>query len=647
MSIISDISAAIGEVKKNFNAISQASDKIMKSDGSNGESRFFARPMDSVARAAKKSVLYFPVVMSESIGADTAATIAKAIQVRAAEYVRLMISNMGTINAARTGKQAVVAAIRGATLKDALMKEEFIQANPFVRKNLAELVEHTFLEDGLRDPLEKMLVVEASPMPPTPSRPMNTKALTPDAAADLAANMYQKARGGYGPDRDEVERIVTGILRNPYIANAREMLISKGLGDVVADLEYRAFKKSDHAERYRNTDAVQASSAVDHAKELFDNGTQEGRARAKAIVGELIGRHGHDVVEMIRTAGMGALIAELDLAYDEQEAARLRRKELDDPAAVEAQRRREEVAEAIRQANRMTTGKDPRSSPQGMAAATKIIQDIMATGDPTGIGALRNNKATARIVNMLEKLPDGVVRDGAYDISATSNKVTVAGNIDFNKLNQFQPVLLNLEIRYESNEGEPMPITDTLMLGVKGVAHPIPSLDIVTGLGTALQRDSLVLQFFRMTSGETSFLKDFVLNLNVAKSRSSARTTSGTKMLETLRRQSEWNDRRGNWLVAAITKRNFIPPTTTMVITADEVDKIRSLYGVDFSKPAVVRELLRSHNLMGFMIVDEAIGLVRVFEDGDDDFDRLPIDTLKAQGKETSVKDIMTILARS
>ena len=43
MSIISDISAAIGEVKKNFNAISQASDKIMKDDGSNGESRFFAR----------------------------------------------------------------------------------------------------------------------------------------------------------------------------------------------------------------------------------------------------------------------------------------------------------------------------------------------------------------------------------------------------------------------------------------------------------------------------------------------------------------------------------------------------------------------------------------------------------------------------
>ena len=162
-----------------------------------------------------------------------------------------------------------------------------------------------------------------------------------------------------------------------------------------------------------------------------------------------------------------------------------------------------------------------------------------------------------------------------------------------------------------------------------------------------MQRDSLFLQYFRMTSGETSFVKDFVLNLNVAKARTSRSTSSGTKVLETLRRQSEWNERRSNWVIAAISKRNFVPPTTTVVITTDEVDKIRSLYGVDFSKPGSARDLLRSHNLMGFIIVDEAIGLVRVFEDGDDDFDRLPIDTLKAQGKETSVKDIMTILARS
>jgi hypothetical protein len=192
-----------------------------------------------------------------------------------------------------------------------------------------------------------------------------------------------------------------------------------------------------------------------------------------------------------------------------------------------------------------------------------------------------------------------------------------------------------------------MDITDRLTLGVKAIAHPIPSLDLVTGLGTSLQRDNFILQFFRMTSGETSFLKDFVLNLKVAKARASGKTTSGRKVLETLRRQAEWNTRRDNVLFSKLTDRGFVPPTATMVVTADEVEKIRSLYGVDFSKPGTVRDMLRSHNLMGFIIVDEAIGLVRVFEDGDDDFDRLPISTLKSQGKEASVKDIMTILARS
>ena len=287
-----------------------------------------------------------------------------------------------------------------------------------------------------------------------------------------------------------------------------------------------------------------------------------------------------------------------------------------------------------------------RDTPQTRNVAAQRIMNLMAQGNGD-VNALRKDPNCSKLIDMIEKLPAGVIKDGSYDISAGSNKARVADAIDFNKLNQFQPVLLDLTIRYQAQNGDPMPITDSLALGVKGVAHPIPSMDLVTGLGTALQRDSLVLQFFRMTSGETSFLKDFVLNLKVAKMRASAKTTSGAKVLETLRRQSEWNERRSNVLIASIAKRGFVPPTTTLVVTADEVEKIKSLYGVDFTKPAAVRDLMRSHNLMGFMIVDEAIGLVRVFEDGDDDFDRLPIDTLKAQGKETSIKDLMTILARS
>lgn len=564
MSIIKDIFDAFDEVKRNLGAMQKAPDKIMNSGRAAGaEGRFFERPIDSVARRAKQSILYFPVIGSESLSAATLGIIAKATQVRAAEYVRLMIANMDPVEAGSVGKSAVIGAIRGATLKDALLSNEDAAAvSGLVRKNLSVLVEHTFLEDGLRPALL--------------------------SEAGVAGAIHQRRMP-------------------PSASQTRE---------------------------------VDFEDLVSQLKTEYLNGTEMGKANAVARFRKLSQEYnfGADAIAHMRNNGLADLVDQADEPIRQQQAKNAPRPAAPTPEAEEKARRDKEMADIISVASRNT--------PQARNMAAQRIMNLMAQGNGN-VNALRKDPNCSKLIDMIEKLPAGVIKDGSYDISAGSNKARVADAIDFNKLNQFQPVLLDLTIRYQAQNGDPMPITDSLALGVKGVAHPIPSMDLVTGLGTALQRDSLVLQFFRMTSGETSFLKDFVLNLKVAKMRASAKTTSGAKVLETLRRQSEWNERRSNVLIASIAKRGFVPPTTTLVVTADEVEKIKSLYGVDFTKPAAVRDLMRSHNLMGFMIVDEAIGLVRVFEDGDDDFDRLPIDTLKAQGKETSIKDLMTILARS
>ena len=562
-SIISDIADAFGEIKKNLGAMTQAPDKIMNAGKTAGaEARFFSRPIDSVARRAKQSILYFPVIGSESLSSETLAIIAKATQVRAAEYVRLMISNMDPVEAADYGKTAVVAALRGATLKDAFIANEDVDAaSDMLRKRLSHLVEHAFIEDGLREPLSEAPGILNHPGVTNSTQPAQRgkswdAGMTTD---EVVSNIEKLWKSGNAVQQAEARQAAERLLRNPRLGDGLGKLHASGLDDLIADLNTSELKR--------------------------------GAAQARPT-----------------------------------------------PEAEEAARRDKRIAEAQALAKKGTA--------QGREAATQIIQDLMSTGDGS-VGKLKTDPATAKIVAMLEKLPGGVVRDGSYNVTATANRADVARNIDFDKLNAFQPILLDLTIRYKTPAGEPLPITDRIALGVKGVAHPIPSLDLVTGLGTALQRDSLVLQFFRMTSGETSFVKDFVLNLKVAQMRASAKTTTGAKVLETLRRQAEWNDRRSNWLIASIAKRGFVPPTTTMVVTSDEVEKIKSLYGVDFTKPSAVRELMKSHNLMGFIIVDEAIGLVRVFEDGDDDFDRLPISTLKSQGKEGSLKDILTILARS
>lgn len=584
MSIIKDVLDTLGELKTSVAGVAGLK-KQANQTGDSREARFFSRPMDSVARQAKKSVLYFPVVASESLSAETVQIIAKAVQVRAAEYVRLWVTNMDPVSLSSHGKAAVISSLRGASLKDALVDPNVVAetaaVDKLVRTKLSQLVEHVFFEEGLNRPLT-------------------------DASALLTEAIGRKPG--------------TSLKFEPAAAAAAQ-------------------------KRVVNTGELRA--LIEPLENLLKNGSA-GRAEAMRRLATLMrdDRFTRDqILEINRD--LAPLLDEVDRDAD---AAERRRQERNAPAPerlspeqMEIERRRRLVADTIELANR----RDEKNqlSRVGRVAAMRNIQELLSTNDGDGLAKLRANPETAKIVAMMEKIPGRILDDGSYEI--TGNGARVSDGISFDKLNAFQPVLLDLQIRFQLADGSLDQGQTSVMLGVKGVAHQVPGLDLVTGLGTALQRDSLLLQFFRMTSGETSFVKDFLLNLDTAKVRASGRTTAGAKVLETLRRQAEWNTRRANVVVKSMTDRGFVPPTTTMVVSADEVEQIKSMYGVDFSKPGAVRELLKSHNLMGFIIVDEAIGLVRVFEDGDDDFDRLPITTLKSQGKETSVKDIMTILARS
>ena len=571
MSIIKDVIDAFDEIKKGASAVTRAKGDLGKAkEAATAETRFFSRPMDSVARNAKKSVLYFPVVASESLSAETVTVVTKAVQVRAAEYVRLWVSNMDPVELAQHGKGAVIASLRGATLKDALLKDPYAvqeATDTLVRTRLSTLIEHAFFEDGMRAPLYETPVFLSEVKKPGPPANVAGANTISQLVYDISALATNNGKVGEA----EAMKRLRELLRDPAVSRNYILALDPDLSVLL--------------------DRIDADmTAADEARE------------AKRTV-----------------------------------------RPTKTPEQEERERRDRLVQDTIDLANRKTA--NGQISRTGRLAAMKNIQQIMSTNDGQGIAALRRNAETARIVAMMEKLPGRVLEDGTYEVSG--NAASVADSISFDKINQFQPVLLDLRIRFKLADGSLDQAQTPLLLGVKGVAHQVPGLDLVTGLGTALQRDNFVLQFFRMTSGETSFVKDFLLNLNTAKMRASGRTTSGAKVLETLRRQAEWNDRRANYFVKAVTNRGFVPPTTTMVVSADEVEQIKSLYGVDFSKPSAVRDLLKSHNLMGFIIVDEAIGLVRVFEDGDDDFDRMPIATLKTQGKETSIKDIMTILARS
>jgi hypothetical protein len=513
MGFLNDMKELVGELTGVVRGLRAAPDQLNKAAGDlNGPDDFLQRPIDSVAKRAKSSILLFPVVGSESLSPETVATISRAVQVRATEYVRLYVTNLDPREGG--GKGAIVSSLQGSSLKDAIFDESASEVGAYVRKNIVSLVESA-MGGGLeiRPPLERHILSEALKDP----RTSNIRNFKPNSSPSSSQHPVTMSR------KDAENLWANNISANP------------GAGS-----------------KPRSPISPEAEMAEQEAK-------VKTHSTAK-----------HDSEEL-----------------------------------------------------------------------TRLVAQLMQRGDARDL-LNQMKKTDERVVGLIasmEKLPKD-----ALEVYTNEARVSGWKPTEFDKVNRFPPVLLDLTVHHKSGDN----VHETkMMIGVKAVAHVVPSVDLVTGLGTALQRDSLFLQFMRLTSGETSFVKDFVLNLGAAKARASSKTSGGTKMLETLRRQAEWNDLRRTWVVAAVSKRGFVPPTTTVIVTADEVERIRGLYGVDFSKPAVARDLLKSHNLMGFAIVDESIGLVRFYEDGDGDFDRIPMSEIKERGSQTSVKDMMTILART
>jgi hypothetical protein len=219
--------------------------------------------------------------------------------------------------------------------------------------------------------------------------------------------------------------------------------------------------------------------------------------------------------------------------------------------------------------------------------------------------------------------------------------------VELEKANRFLPILLDLTIVIKSSADNVASAEHKLVLGIKGTVHPVPGADLVVGLGESPKRNSFFLSTLRLVSGEISFVSDYVLHLDVARARAASGTSAGQQVLEHLRRNAENNRTNSLLLATDLLKPGFVPPTATIVITADEAAQIRARYGVDYGKIGAAKALFLSHNIMGLMIVDEALGFARVFEDGDENFDRVPLSELENRGRQTELKDILTLMGRN
>jgi len=180
------------------------------------------------------------------------------------------------------------------------------------------------------------------------------------------------------------------------------------------------------------------------------------------------------------------------------------------------------------------------------------------------------------------------------------------------------------------------------MVGVKTIIHTIKSESIEQNLVRGVTRGNAIFNFLRWSTGETEFFKDFVFAINNIRQDVNSKF-SDSRWWTVLRRRSKRSS-----LLRKLNTKNQLLPNSTIVITMDEVHKIRNEHSVDLMSTTTVRKLMSEYFLISFVVADTASEIAYFMYDGESDFQQYSYTSLERENSNQAreVKNIMQILGK-
>jgi len=250
--------------------------------------------------------------------------------------------------------------------------------------------------------------------------------------------------------------------------------------------------------------------------------------------------------------------------------------------------------------------------------AKKISEELLKTPNED----LRNDSLNDKTIDWktLERISE--------EESERKETTKVLKTKDVKKLNTKQPTMIELELKYKTEDN----FEDTnLVIGVKVVSHVLPTNEMTEKLANSVKDNSILFKAIQWTSGEISFFKDFLLNLDniraeFEKDNKGRRKSRWWHILQMRASESRFREIFG--------KERFMP-NTTFLITKEEVKRIKNEYGVDIMDRTQVKKLMDIYYLLGFVVVDEINDLAYFWESSMQDWQTLSFSALE-KGKSSS-----------
>lgn len=219
------------------------------------------------------------------------------------------------------------------------------------------------------------------------------------------------------------------------------------------------------------------------------------------------------------------------------------------------------------------------------------------------------------------------------------NEVKVNKN-DFDKVNELVPTTLTISIDLQNDKKDKLGRRNFL-IGIKAICHPVSSTEMIANVGNSFSRGGAAFNFIRWTTGEISFLKDLVLNVDKIKTDVVNRSKGASPFWIALKRRSSTNN-----IMRKLGKQTALP-IATLVLTSEEVELIKSEYQLDLRNTRDAKDLMNNLCLLGLCIVDTASESVDFLFDGESQYATYGFKSLEKENqKGVDAKEMMKLINR-
>lgn len=296
------------------------------------------------------------------------------------------------------------------------------------------------------------------------------------------------------------------------------------------------------------------------------------------------------------------------------------------------------ISEKKGQGKKATANKIPTSSPTPPkpASAARIISNSKVNLD----GNLNVKGITQKIPVTNKFTINNTIEPSQDSVKHISREVKLTDN-DVKKANELVPSMLQVTTHFTDSEGR-ITRSEDYIIGIKTIVHPVSSDSIIENLVKGVKRDKTFFNFLRLTTGEIAFFKDFLLAITDIKDEVKTKYRDNQWWSALQRRKHTAN------LMKRIQVKNAPLPNSTIVISMEEVERIKQSNNIDFLNPKYGKDLIKSYYLLGFVILDSSLEVAHFMFDGDVDFSQLSFTALERENSNQAreMKNMMQLLGK-